>query len=73
VPKEHIPTIVDLTEETADLIGYLHFKTNEIAKEAGVLENGFRLICNYGKDGDQIIQHIHFHILGGRFLTWPPG
>ena len=73
VPKEHIPTIMDVTENNSELIGYLHMKVKEIAKSLGVAESGLRLVCNYGKDGDQIIQHIHFHLLGGRPLTWPPG
>ncbi len=73
VPREHIPALVDLTEETADIIGYLHYKTREIAKEMGIEERGFRLICNYGKDANQIVPHIHFHLIGGRSLSWPPG
>ncbi len=73
VPKEHISTLMDLTEDSAELMGYLHLKVKEIAEEVGVADSGFRLACNYGKDGDQIIPHIHFHLLGGRSLTWPPG
>ncbi len=73
VPKEHIPTIADVTESSVPLIGYLHLKVKEIADELGIGESGYRLVCNYGRDGDQIIPHIHFHLLGGRPLAWPPG
>lgn len=73
LPKEHIPTIMDVTAENSQLIGHLHMKVKEIAEILGVSESGLRLVCNYGKHGDQIVPHIHFHLLGGRPLTWPPG
>ncbi|RQD74886.1 MAG: histidine triad nucleotide-binding protein [Candidatus Syntrophonatronum acetioxidans] len=73
VPKEHISTILGLRDESAELIGYLHQKVKDIAEEIGVSDSGFRLVCNHGKDGDQIVPHVHFHLLGGRSLTWPPG
>lgn len=73
VPKEHIPSIMDLDDKSAALIGYLHQKIKEIAEIVEVAESGFRLVCNYGRDGDQIVPHVHFHLLGGRSLTWPPG
>lgn len=73
LPKEHIPTIADITDSSASLIGYLHLKVKEIAGELGIGESGYRLVCNYGRDGDQIVPHVHFHLLGGRRLAWPPG
>jgi histidine triad (HIT) family protein len=45
----------------------------EIARQAGVAESGYRVVVNCGKDGGQSVDHLHFHILGGRQMQWPPG
>lgn len=73
MPKEHIPTLMDLDDRDCHLIGYLHLKAREVAEKLEISQSGFRLICNFGKDGDQVVPHIHFHMLGGRRLSWPPG
>lgn len=72
IPKKHIPSLDDLQEEDADLISYIMLKVKDIAAELG-LENGYRLVNNYGEDGLQTVKHLHFHLVGGRKLTWPPG
>ena len=72
IPKKHIPSLDDLQEEDADLISYIMLKVKDIAAELG-LENGYRLVNNCGEDGLQTMKHLHFHLIGGRKLTWPPG
>lgn len=72
VPKRHIPSLDDLTEEDSDLMGYMMIKIKDIAAGEG-LENGYRAVINCGEDGQQTVKHLHIHILGKRKMTWPPG
>ena len=65
IPKKHIPSLNDLTEEDKELMGHLTVKIPEIAKKLGIAEDGYRVIVNTGKHGGQEIYHIHYHILGG--------
>ncbi|PCJ23587.1 MAG: histidine triad nucleotide-binding protein [SAR86 cluster bacterium] len=73
IPKKHLTDITSATNEDQALIGKLLLKANEIAREQGLVENGFRYVINTGKDGGQTVYHLHLHILGGRALNWPPG
>ncbi|HWQ77633.1 MAG TPA: histidine triad nucleotide-binding protein [Anaerovoracaceae bacterium] len=72
IPKQHIASLDDLQPEDAELVGYLMLKVKDVAKELG-LENGYRLVNNCGEDGMQTVKHLHFHLLGKRMMTWPPG
>ncbi|MBQ6400884.1 MAG: histidine triad nucleotide-binding protein [Firmicutes bacterium] len=72
IPKKHIPTMDDVTEEDGELIAHIMLKVKDIAKELG-LNNGYRLVNNCGEDGFQTVKHLHFHLLGKRRMTWPPG
>ena len=69
LPKKHMQNIV-----TADLgiVKHVMSKVGEIAKILGVDENGFRIVINTGVDGGQSVDHLHFHLLGGKKLGWPP-
>ena len=73
IPKEPIPSLDQLTEEHAALLGHLWMMIPDIARLLGVAEGGYRVVVNCGKDGGQSVDHLHFHILGGRQLDWPPG
>ena len=73
VPKKPIPRIIDATEEDQALLGGLLLTANKIAAQLGLDETGFRYVINCGKDGGQMVPHLHIHILGGRLLQWPPG
>jgi len=73
IPKKHIQSLLDLEAEDAALAGRLLFKAQELAKEQGCGENGARFVINAKRHGGQTVDHLHIHILGGRFLTWPPG
>ena len=72
VPKEHIKSCDDLNETHKDLIGHIFLVAQKIAKEKG-LENGYRIVNNCKEDGGQTVEHLHFHVLGGRSMQWPPG
>lgn len=73
IPRRHIPTLNDLTEEDAMLIGRLHLAAKQVATQLGVAESGYRTVINCNRDAGQIIFHIHVHLLAGRELGWPPG
>lgn len=72
IPKEHIKWALDITNENSAVIAHIFEKIPAIAKEQG-LENGFRVVNNCGESAGQSVHHIHFHLLGGRDFTWPPG
>ena len=73
VPKQHIASSADDIDETnSAVIAKLFEAIPKIAKAAG-LTNGYRIVNNCGEDGLQTVQHLHFHLLGKRKLTWPPG
>ena len=72
IPKKHIESLDALTDEDGERIAHLMLKIKDIAAELG-LENGYRVVSNNGEDAFQTVKHLHFHILGKRKLTWPPG
>jgi histidine triad (HIT) family protein len=73
IPKKHIPTALDITDEDQDIMGYLYLVAKKIAINKSLTKDGFRLVVNCGKSGGQEILHIHIHMLGGRLFSWPPG
>lgn len=68
IPKKHIESLVDLKQEDELLIGKIYTVINEIVKQEGIAESGFRVIVNCGEDGGQEVKHLHYHILGGKKL-----
>jgi len=72
IPKKHIPTFFDLQQEDAGLLGDVQLVAAELGRKLG-LEKGFRLISNCNQDGGQLVMHIHYHLMAGRPLHWPPG
>ncbi len=73
IPKKHIPTSLDIKEEDNELIGRMYQTANNIAKDKGISEKGFRLVMNCNEEAGQTVFHIHLHLLGGRIMHWPPG
>lgn len=73
IPKKHIVSTLDLLPEDDALIGHLYRVAANIARERGVAENGFRIVTNTNADAGQSVFHIHFHLLAGRSMLWPPG
>ena len=72
VPKKHIASLDDTTDEDAALLAHIMLKIKDIAKDLD-LENGYRVVINTGEDGMQSVKHLHVHVLGKRRLLWPPG
>ena len=73
IPKRHISTLNDLSEEDCALVGRLQFTAQKIAKTLGIADEGYRVVMNCNEAGGQTVYHIHMHLLGGREMTWPPG
>lgn len=73
IPKQHIDSAAALTEEHATLLGHIYAVIAEQCRKLGVAENGYRVVTNVGQDGGQSVKHLHFHVLAGRSLAWPPG
>jgi len=73
VPKKHYASIMDIAGEEMDITAHVSTVIQRIAKEEGIAADGFRVVINCGKNGGQEVDHLHYHILAGRNLTWPPG
>jgi len=73
IPKRHIPTLNDLEEGDAELIGRMSLAAAEVAEKEGFARSGYRTVMNCNAAGGQTVYHIHMHLLGGRAMTWPPG
>lgn len=72
IPKAHISSANEIIAENSDIIGKIFMVAAKIAKEQG-LDKGYRIVNNCGEDGGQTVQHLHFHLLGGRKMHWPAG
>ena len=72
IPKKPIKSIDNIADEDAPLLGHLWLVVRNLAQNLG-LEDGYRVVVNCGADGGQAVDHLHFHLLGGRPLKWPPG
>jgi histidine triad (HIT) family protein len=72
IPKQEIPSVAQLGDKDAALVGHLLVVIARLAKELK-LDTGYRVVANCGPDGGQSVDHLHFHLLGGRQLGWPPG
>ena len=72
IPKRHIDSIDSITTENVEVISHIFELVPKIAKEHN-LEQGYRLVTNVGKLGGQTVEHLHFHLLGGRKMRWPAG
>ena len=73
VPKEHISSIKEIDESNVSIISHIFLVIKKIATDNGLDEKGYRIVNNCGEYGGQTVDHLHFHILGGRELLWPPG
>jgi histidine triad (HIT) family protein len=73
IPKKVIASINDLTDDDAALVAHLWLVIRDLARQLGVDNSGYRVTVNCGADGGQTVDHLHFHLLGGRPMKWPPG
>jgi len=72
IPKEHIGSADEIDGTNSAIVAHVFEVIAKIAKELK-LEKGYRIVNNCGEDGGQTVGHLHFHVLGGRLLAWPPG
>lgn len=73
IPKPHIRTVNDISDQQVELVGKLYLAARDIANAEGVSEAGYRLVMNCNRAAGQEVYHIHLHLLGGRKFSWPPG
>lgn len=73
IPKEHHPHLASLRAADGALAGELVLEAHQVALDEGIAETGYRLVCNTGRNGGQTVSHLHWHVLGGRRFSWPPG
>jgi histidine triad (HIT) family protein len=71
--REHIPTAADLAEADGGLLAEVFATAAAIARSEGIAERGYRVVTNVGEWGGQTVYHLHFHLMGGRAFSWPPG
>jgi histidine triad (HIT) family protein len=73
IPRDHIASAAELTEDDGPMLGRLFATIAEIARREGLADAGYRLVSNVGRWGGQTVDHLHVHLLGGRAFEWPPG
>jgi histidine triad (HIT) family protein len=71
IPRRHLASVADLTDADGDLLAALFGAMRHVAEEAGLED--YRIVSNVGAESGQSVFHLHFHLLGGRRMTWPPG
>jgi histidine triad (HIT) family protein len=73
VPRKHIASVSDLGPDDVPVVGAIFMVAAKLAKELGIAESGYRVVVNNGADAGQSVFHLHYHLLGGRPMRWPPG
>lgn len=73
IPKQHIASVMHVEADQLPLIQEIHRVAQHLANELGLSDKGFRIVNNCGEEGGQTVDHLHYHLLGGRHLSWPPG
>jgi histidine triad (HIT) family protein len=73
LPREHIPSAADLTAAEGPLLGRIFEVAATLARSEGIADRGYRVVTNVGTWGGQTVDHLHFHLMGGRSFSWPPG
>ncbi len=73
IPRRHVPSLAEVTEGDAGLLGHLQVVIRRVAAQEGLDGSGYRVVVNCGADALQTVPHLHYHVLGGRRMGWPPG
>ncbi len=73
IPRQHVASVAELASEDAGLAGELLLAAAEVARQEGIDGTGYRVVTNVGERAGQSVFHLHFHVLGGRRMRWPPG
>ncbi len=72
IPKEHVVSLDDLGKNGCDVLKDIFSLISDIAVSEGIAQSGYRVVVNIGEEAGQEVDHLHFHLLGGRFMAWPP-
>ncbi len=72
IPKKHIASLDAAEQADLELLGRLQLTAAEIARQQGIAKDGYRLVLNCGEQGGQTVDHLHYHLIGGQMLGWPP-
>lgn len=73
MPRRHIASAAELTDDDGPMLGRLFAVAADLARDASIADDGYRLVSNVGQWGGQTVDHLHVHLMGGRSFTWPPG
>jgi histidine triad (HIT) family protein len=73
IPKEHVASVAELGDHHGDVLADIMQAASQLARAEGIADSGWRLVANVGPDAGQAVFHLHFHLLGGRQMGWPPG
>ncbi|MEP6759684.1 MAG: histidine triad nucleotide-binding protein [Actinomycetota bacterium] len=73
IPKEHVASLEDVTDDHGAMLADVAQAAAHLARTEGIDQTGWRLVTNVGPDAGQSVFHLHFHLLGGRRMQWPPG
>lgn len=73
IPKKVVSSLSAAQGSDTNLLGHCLQVCKKVAEQVGIEEGGYRVVTNIGEDGGQSVFHLHFHVLGGRSLQWPPG
>ena len=73
IPRKHLVNVSDIEEQDRGLIGQIFQVAAQLARAQGIADSGFRVVVNTGADAGQSVYHLHYHVLGGRQMSWPPG
>jgi histidine triad (HIT) family protein len=73
MPREHVASARELGKTDGDLLGAAFAALADLADREGISERGYRIVTNVGEWGGQSVRHLHFHLIGGRQMSWPPG
>ena len=73
IPKQHIQSVNQVDDSNKEIVAHIFTVIPQIAKVEGIAEDGYRVVSNIGERAGQTVPHLHFHIIGGRDMTWPPG
>ncbi len=73
IPRQHLANLDAAVTEDEALLGHICTVAAELARRDRIAESGYRLVANVGPDAGESVNHLHFHLLGGRHMVWPPG
>jgi histidine triad (HIT) family protein len=73
IPRKHVAGVLDIEPDDYALVGEIFHVASRLAREEGIADSGFRVVVNSGADAGQSVFHLHYHLIGGRLMSWPPG